>query len=465
MEEEIDLRRYIVVLIKYWYWIAGLTLVAAAAAFIISFWLPPVYEAKALVAITYPRLLFQFTPDIRTQNVLPDYQTFPLIATSDELLNQLAQTLADKGVSLAANRPLTLESLRPILSASSAAGSSLVELKVKLNDPQKASTIANLWAELFTAQANSAYGQSEQEKARFVSELEQIRGELENIEARLAEIGAETGQGLLIERAELNNPSISTNINTNQNMYASFGILGAELEAKAQLLVANKSRKDKLELLMTQATALQSAVEQNNLDETTAATNLLVELAQLTSFDNPVDLTLEINPAPNASPKINDILAILESNLAAVEGVITKTSQELDELQAEMAAQRQTFNDLARQHELKQVLYVSLARKVAENEIGEGETDPVRLVSTASPPQVPVSPNQVLNTIVAGALGLLLGIFGVFAVEWWRAGETLPVEERQLGEQKKPDPHEMARGYYGGASQAPSTVDDLPGQV
>jgi uncharacterized protein involved in exopolysaccharide biosynthesis len=65
MEEEIDLRQYITVLMRRWYWIAGLALAAAVVAFGVSSILPPTYEATALVVVTQPRYLFQF--DSRVQ--------------------------------------------------------------------------------------------------------------------------------------------------------------------------------------------------------------------------------------------------------------------------------------------------------------------------------------------------------------------------------------------------------------
>ena len=90
MEEEIDLRAYVAVLIRYWKWIAGLALVAAVAAFVVSLLLPSSYEASAVVIITEPRYQMQFDPRFATVDQwTPAYKAFPTLATSDEVLQRV----------------------------------------------------------------------------------------------------------------------------------------------------------------------------------------------------------------------------------------------------------------------------------------------------------------------------------------------------------------------------------------
>ena len=51
MEDEIDLRKYIDVLLRHWKLIVGIALIAVFVAGLVSFLLPSTYEAKATVAI------------------------------------------------------------------------------------------------------------------------------------------------------------------------------------------------------------------------------------------------------------------------------------------------------------------------------------------------------------------------------------------------------------------------------
>lgn len=55
MEDEIDLREYIDVLIRHWKAIVALTVIAAIVAGVVSFLLPPTYEARATLVATGER--------------------------------------------------------------------------------------------------------------------------------------------------------------------------------------------------------------------------------------------------------------------------------------------------------------------------------------------------------------------------------------------------------------------------
>ena len=95
MEEEIDLRVYVAVLIRYWMWIVGLAVVAAAVALGVSSLISPTYEATALVAITEQRYMMRFDPRFETMtNVKPAYKAYPELAASDDLLGSLLTSLA-----------------------------------------------------------------------------------------------------------------------------------------------------------------------------------------------------------------------------------------------------------------------------------------------------------------------------------------------------------------------------------
>ena len=92
MEEEIDLRAYIEVLLHHWKWIAGLALILAIIAFVITSLQPAIYQASAVVIVTRPRYQIQFDPRFPTsQNWTPAYNAFPTLATSDDILQDVVE--------------------------------------------------------------------------------------------------------------------------------------------------------------------------------------------------------------------------------------------------------------------------------------------------------------------------------------------------------------------------------------
>ncbi len=126
MEDEIDLREYIAVLLRHWRLIAALTFVAAVIAGAVSFIIPPTYEAAAVISTTATGI--------------------PALATSDA-------GLVDVIASLGPTIPASLASpaaLRPFLAAQ-AANTTTIQLKVKDGDAARAAAIANAWADALLA--------------------------------------------------------------------------------------------------------------------------------------------------------------------------------------------------------------------------------------------------------------------------------------------------------------------------
>jgi uncharacterized protein involved in exopolysaccharide biosynthesis len=50
------------------------------------------------------------------------------------------------------------------------------------------------------------------------------------------------------------------------------------------------------------------------------------------------------------------------------------------------------------------------------------ESGLVKIASLAYEPEYPIKPNKKLNILIAGVLGLFVGIFVVFFLEFWQQG-------------------------------------------
>ena len=424
MEEEIDLREYIEVLVRSWKWIVGLAVLAAGAALGISSFIPPTYEATALVAVTEPRYVMRFDPRFETvNNVQLAYKAYPELAASDDLLQDLLVRLdpLPEGVE-------TPRNLRNMSQAEQGADPSMVRLAVRSQEPRAAARVANAWAELFVTRANEIYGtQGEDQVQFFEGQLERAQAELDAAEQALVAFQARN-QGAVLE---------------------------AQLASARQDLQDYLVERRDIERARRNARALRGNVADLPTDEpVSAGDDLAALLLQIQAFDvhasRPVQVSesersasygAESETRPSLWLQVSDV-ALLSSGRTAgelavfLDGLVATLKARGEEIEAQVAAlepqilalqqqlqEAQTEEDrLTRARDVSRETYLTLARKAEEVHIASEDTSGgVRLASRAAVPEEPVSPRKLLNTAVAGMLGLMVGVFGVFAAEWWNA--------------------------------------------
>lgn len=404
MEEEIDLREYVEVLLRHWKWIAALTLVAAAAAFVVSLLLPPTYEATALVVITKPRYVMRFDERFETVNdIQQPYKAYPTLAKSDDLL---LQTIA------ALNPPppeemQKLNTFRGKVDAASGSDPSVVELRVADRDPELAARIANTWAGVFVGQVNALYVETAQDAQFFEAQLAE------------ADLELQAAEQALIAFQRRNQASV----------------LSAQINAMKRQLSAYLEAQNAIELVLQDAASLKARLA---LQESQSAPALADDLAALLlqiealSLENQVPLQLQIggtNPISSLTKQeltafLDGLTATLQAQSVELEDNIAAAEPEILRLQGEIEQFNVEEDRLARARNLARDTYTTLARKVDEARIAaQNESGEVRLASAAAVPTRPVSPRKLLNTAVAGMLGLMLGVFGTFAVAWWQEEE------------------------------------------
>jgi len=401
MEEEIDLRAYVLVLLKYWKWILGTTLATAVAALVISFLLPPTYEATALVVIKQPQYVMQFDPRFETIAQQPAYKAYHGLAEGDEVLEALFSRLNPRPAEVK-----TLRDLRGMVKASAGTDPSVVRLTVRSRDPQEAAHIANLWAEIFVAHANRVYGASDEE-------LRQLEGQLAQAQAEL-----EAAEQALIEFQARNQASI----------------LGARLDSLRSDQAHYLADQRAITYILQDIQALQEQLARQP-DERPAslADDLTTLFLQIKAFNAQASapIQLQVNSAGSLSNKsIGETMALLDDIAQALRAKSAEIRQRLEELEPQILSLQKQLQEiytesdrLTRQRDLAKETYIALARKVEETRIAvQGMQSTARLGSRAAVPEKPASPRKLLNTAIAGILGLMLSVFGAFSVEWWRSG-------------------------------------------
>jgi uncharacterized protein involved in exopolysaccharide biosynthesis len=401
MEDEIDLREYIRALLRNWKLIITLTGLATALAVIISLLTPPTYQATALMSVAQPRYALRLDGADAEASPLPT-KAYPDLALSDdvvgEVMNQMKSALPPEVD--------TLSKFRRQLSATLAADPSLLRLTVRDGDPGRAAAIVNTWAQVFVARAGLLYGQDAANLANYEARLAAAKTSLDAAQQALMNFQA-------VNRAEI----ISTTLASKQS------VLGDYLDRRYQLELLKLDAQDLLNRLVK--------------SDPNAVVGLTDDLAFLSLSERAIGLDgertpfqVQIGPGESLSGRtvaeqitlVNTMLEAFGARTDDIEAQVIALEPEILQLQGELAEARSQEDELTRAHDLATQQYLALSNKMEEARIAVQESaNVVQIASEAAAPTSPVGPRKMLFTALGGALGLLIGMFTAFALEWWAA--------------------------------------------
>ncbi len=406
MEDEIDLREYIDVIRRRWKLIVGVTVVAVIAAAVVSFLLPPTYEAASVVLITEPRYQMQFEPRFETVDQWqPAYKAFPELATSDGVLQTVVEAYQPSPA--AQIEEWRLKALKEMAEATSQGDPSLVKLTVSCRSPEDAAGIANVWADRLVARGNDIYSEGEDDVSFFEGQAAQAEQTLEEAEQALISFQAR-------DRASI----VSTQ-------------LGSYRQTQSDYLADQRA----ITYLIQDIQGLRDQLAQQPEDQPATLGDELTSLfLQVKAFNaeaaTPVEL--QVGSAESLSQKsraeqvgfLEDLVGTLEAKSAAIDERLAELEPRILELQEELQQIRTEEHRLQRAQTVAEETYMSLTRKLEEARISAQEGNGILQVgSHAAAPEEPASPNKKLNVAVAGALGLMVGVFGVFFIEFMEGEE------------------------------------------
>ncbi|NPV06726.1 MAG: hypothetical protein HPY83_02030 [Anaerolineae bacterium] len=402
-EDEIDLHDYVNVLVRYRWLVIGLPLLAVLVAAALGFvFMEPSYEATALVAIIRPRYVAQFTTSFETipydQQQLP-LKAYPTLATSSDLLQQLLPLVADR----LPEGSRSVRHLKDMVSARSGQDASLIELTVAAPDPELAAYIANIWAEQLADRIQEVYGQTAHEIAAF--------------EERLADAAErrQAAEDAVIEFQSRNPGSV----------------LEAQIADRKSALSSYFGTKRALERVIQDAGSLRSRLAMQRADTPSRFSDelsaLLLDINSLSSSGGP-SLQLQIQATDTAAGTtageqitfLDNLVTVLEAKRVELDAKIASVEPELLSLQRQLELVRSEEQRLSEEREIARELYRSIALKLEEARLSEQTNGrEVQVAARAVPPLQPSSPRKMMMLGVAGSLGLMLGVFGAFVVNFF----------------------------------------------
>lgn len=447
MEEEIDLREYIVILLKYWKWIVGVAIIVAIIAFIITSFLSPIYQAQASVIILKSSTEISLAPQFQTKDGVINQRTLQQTFVQMAKTGNLARLILDQAIkeNLLDAETTTINQLLSKVTVKNEGD--IISIVVHDQSPQLAAQLANLWVVNYETYLNQLFDHSN----AFL--LEQVQNQFKYVNQRYTTAQTDwedflnNNQILALEREieikqrQANELQIFTlsNVNldnTNQRLTYRYEKL-TQLESwlddivsmKQQLtnLPANSSFDVALSYILLQREVLATATDENItlqinitdlLDQNVSIAD--VEALITTIQERKTRLEQEIVEISTTLSRF-EVEPNLDSESDPIAQLIENIDAEIHTLQVELEKQKALEDKLKRLRDAAQEDLKTVQRKLDEVQLDSYIIDSqVRIITQAIEPTNPVSPKRFLIAAISAMIGLAITIFVVFIKEYWQ---------------------------------------------
>ncbi len=389
--------------------ILGIGVTAAVLAFTILMLQPATYTASSLLLIS-PR-----TPENAAGTINPLAPQAPLVSPVDSeiellrspaLMDDLAQRLGLQSSNTTNAAELDLAS---VIDVERRAGTNVIEIRARSGDPARAQLIANTYADIYlTGQLNAALGGNAQESAVASERLAQLRQDAQAAESAAENARVEAGVGssgndggdlaAQVQQAQSDLAAAQARQRRVQELRNAGGSTDS---------VANALGSSQLNALMQRSAELNRRIDDLNQRYLPSHPDLVAANAEREDLDRRIQREVQ-RAAVDAADQVAAARARLESLQTAMRTAgdnlrgTTASSESLQDLERQAAEARRIYESfLERQQAIM-------------GQAGSGAVD-ARLLSYASLPAAPTSPQLRLVLAIALALGIFLG-FGAAAL-------------------------------------------------
>lgn len=418
MEDSIDLRPYILALLRYWWAIVALAALGAVLG-IVYYLSRTEYHATAWLAISEPSQSLQFDERIESTDELDlMLEAYPQLAFTDEVLTGMLPAIAER----TDGQINDLVTLRTHLYADRGNAPRLLRMTARADDPELAAFIANLWADHMSEAIDTLYRNPGGQIEFYQAQITDGAAQLQTTEQALVEFQRQNRQG----------------------------IVKNELDALSLLQGSYLAERNALQLLQDDVQALRDQLLADQVSPLTFADQLTALSLQLQAFGShnmamdtsdplqPIQLQpsqvqpfqLQINgPEGNLTTSdrntqiqlLDSLARTVESRLAATDIELPQIETRLLSLQGEYQALVNDFDRLTRDREVAQETYLTLVRKLDEVRISsEDAGNRVQIVSRALPPALPQRPGWLQLVVLGAFAGALLSSAIIVLITWRR---------------------------------------------
>lgn len=407
--------KYLALLQKRVWLILGCALGAGLVVLVITFIVPPKFDAESAVALVQNGVDLNFDPKFKT---LSEQQVASSLIDQTARRKALATIASSPDIAtlvisqLGARVPDDLrEPSKMVRAINARSDGDLIRITARAGSPEQATLIANTWAQVFADRVNTIYGDGPLTSAQVQAQADTYKQAYDQAETALVAYLATNPTGPL-----------SRALQEKQNTLGDSLAVGNHLD---RMLADAQSLRDRLAKNSADSGVgnelAKLVLEANSFS---AATNLPTGAQSGTTA--PITLQFQINSqelSANPAQLLNDVDALIAALNARREQVrsndVTQLQQDVNQLQSQLEQERAHSQELTQARDLAWSTYTTLATKVQEVTVSEAaKGNVVQFAITAVPPQDPAEPRRWLYTGLATTAGLVLGLALAFLPEF-----------------------------------------------
>ena len=436
VDDEIDLREYARVLWRRRWLIAGITVVAAAAAVLATRAQTPLYEATTTVIVrpNPANLALQDNPAAALLgSSRPTLQNYVELLRSRTVMERVAASLYGAD----AATPEQVERLRRAISVQPVSNTDTIRVAVRLPDPDEARRVADAVVQSF-AEFNRQMNQMEARSAlAFIeTQLRQVQQSLSEAENKLLSYReahrlvepSQQARAAVDKVAELEKMRAAAQVALRESATRAAEIR-AQLEKQGPTLVtsttiASNPLVQDYKLRLSDVEARLSAARQSlgpNHPQVAALQAQADELRRLMSqeVERVVSAQTEsLNPIYQGLVQQLIDLEVEQLAQQARSDAIQRLIAQEEAAMLALPARELELARLEREQRVNEELYVMLRTRYEELRIQEASVIPdIRTIDPAARPERPVSPRPLLNLAVGIFLGVFAGVGAAFVLE------------------------------------------------
>jgi uncharacterized protein involved in exopolysaccharide biosynthesis len=330
---------------------------------------------------------------------LPDLTAVVELSTAPGLLESV---LKDAAVAATlGDEEIKLSDMTESMATASDLGKDQLSLQVTDTDPQRAALIANTWAEKLCETVNLTYGLGSVARALDSQVLQSLQN-YQQAQTALEE-------ALSTSQIDALNAQLGSK-NADQDSVLGSIIRTQRVLDDLQFFEQGLSGlSDETPLALGDGLAL-TTLRQRSLTVASESFTVQIDSASFAGFT--------VSKAREASAQMR---AGLQSQLTRLQSDQTRLEQEIPQLQSKLSNANALMEQFYTKRDQTLGIYNSLlSRQQLVVTVLAQSSKAASLSVAAVPPEKAASRKTLMNTALAGMLGLMLSAFGVLAMNWWK---------------------------------------------